>query len=479
MDRESAKRLAKTVVANITQELLVQRITRLTATEVSALLNKSLENVFIILKEDDKKLVYSELSIQFHSDKFELTHPLLFAYLDALMLSDLPQQILNSIKGQPEQYFQLMRFKEQYKREQALQQTMGHFFKSILRKPKDALTMLQKRWYDNPVVRDFERYVQPFYFLVYAIFLSSIAVLGVATVARHVLSVTLSATISIINSFTRKLFGFLTNGLYGKLVDEYLHANFDALKDTYISALRKTSIDAIIGSNEGDEQHRFEQAFTIGQASNDEFLKLYVQQEVMAFVHFGLEIDELETILFDNHLKKISNAIAGVDRLKFTFIAFYQALTRPLDEPKLISIALRPLQAIAALSVLPLIALGEVAEYLRMGLNYAASALIVTVHYALLLVLDLPLKIYDLLGETYRWFQSKNKPATSPNNEALSPNNNQCTSHALVVLFNHESQATQAAKQELPPYHFASPTATPKIQDPISDVEVIRTYSID
>lgn len=470
MDRESAKRLAKAVVANITQELLGRRITPLTATEVNDILNKTLENVFSTFEEDDKKLVYNELSIQFHADKFKLTHPQLFAFLDALSLSDLPQKILNFIKAQPKQYFQLMRFKEQYKREQALLQTTGNFFKSILSKPKDALTMLQKRWYNNPIVRDFERYVQPFYFLACAIFLSSIAILGLATVARHIVSVILSTTIAIANSVMRKISEPLTNGLYGKLVDEYLQANLDTLKDRYIIALRKTTIEAIIDSNEGDEQERFEQAFTLAQASNDEFLKLHVQQQVRVLVDFGLVIDELEPLLLDNHLKKISGAITGVERLKFTVIAFYQTLTRPLDEPKLISIALRSLQAIAACIVVPVITLAEVADYLRKGLNYAASALIVSTHYALLLALDLPLKIYDLLGEAYKWFQSKNQPVNSPANEVLSPNYCQ----ALVVFSNHESKATPAAKREFPPLHFGSPIAAPRMQATTSSTEAIR-----
>lgn len=475
MDRESAKRLAKKVAANITQELLAQRVTPLTVEEVSELLNKTLENVFIAFEENDRKLIYNELSIQFHSDKFKLTHPQLFAYLYELKLSNLPQQILNLIKEQSEQYFQIVRFKEQYKQEKALQTTIGNFFKYIFSNPKDALTILQTRWFDNPLVRDLERYIQPFYFFAYAIFFCSIAILGIATLARFVISAAMSTTIAMANSFMRQIFETLTNGQYVKLIDEYTQTNLDTLKSTYTKALRKTAIDAIIDSIEGDEQYRFEQAFTIVQASNDEFLKRYVQQQVIEMFDFGLAIDELETILLDDHLKKIRNTISGLERLRFIFVGFYQALKQPLDDRKLTSIALRLTQAVAAFIVLPAVVFSELAELVRAGLNYTASALIVGAHYAILVALDLPLKAYDLWSFANQCFSSKVKRNNSPNNEERSLNNSQ----SLVVLFNNSGKATKEATKELPPLHFSSPTATSKAQDPIiSNFNAVKICSM-
>lgn len=474
MDRESAKRLAKTVTANITQELLAPRVTPLTAEEVSELLNKTLENVFIAFAENDRRLIYNELSMQFHSDKFQLTHTRLFAYLDELNLSNLPQQILNLIKEQSEKYFQIVRFKEKYKQEKALQTTIGNFFKYIFSNPKDALTILQTRWFDNPIVRDLERYIQPFYFFTYAIFFCSIAILGIATLARFVISAAMSITIAMANSLMRQVFETLTNGQYAKLIEEYMQTNLDVLKSTYTKALRKTIIDEIIDSNEGDEQYRFEQAFTIAQASNDEFLKLYVQSEAIAKFDSEVAIDELETILLDDHLKKIRDTISALERLKFAFLGFYQAIKQPLDDRKLTSIALRLVQAVASFVVLPAVVFGELAELVRVALNYAASALIVGIYYAILVALDLPLKVYDLWGCVNQCFPSKEKSNNSSNNEMSSSNNSQ----SLVVLFNNSNKAAKEATKELPPLHFGSPTAASKVQTPIPNVDSVKICSI-
>lgn len=101
MNKEQIKDLALNTVKKLSDELLAPKAKDFNAQQVTDKVDQILKDAYGKLNEEERKSLFKELSMHFHSDRFESKHPDLFAYLKNLNLSDLPQQHSLEFKDNP------------------------------------------------------------------------------------------------------------------------------------------------------------------------------------------------------------------------------------------------------------------------------------------------------------------------------------------------------------------------------------------
>lgn len=439
MLKDRAKILAAETLTNLRKDLLeTPRETPLTAEEVSALIHKTIENAYAqCINHEERAAYYKAVAPLIHSDRFKTAYPELYNYLAELNLNDEP------FKETEKMYHNFVQAEEDKK-----------FLRNAFSNPK----IFMERLYDNPLINNLRRYVFPVNIMIWVLYGAVVLALGTVAIVAGILIGAASLGIIVVNAVVNRISNFITDARYDEAVDEYKAGKFAEYKSAYLTAIKETMMAE--AKNAGNEQ----EATNIHVMDNDDFWVYMIEQNFKKQKEQGLKEkdwlseEDIESLHFEQIKRTIP--VSSIDRIKFSFKAYAEAITFPLSEvdggmAKLGSVLARSFRIIAAPFVFAAIIIPELVQ---LGLWAAANlvdVVLLVVNYSTLVILNLPLDLYDFLKDlTNMLFKSNVK------------NNEFTKSPAMATLFleyRQDKEPTSTLKEDKEPKHFKSPFETASV----------------
>ena len=208
-----------------------------------------------------------------------------------------------------------------------------------------------------------------------------------------------------------------------------------------------------IRKNKSDQDIDITEEERISRKTVEEFWK-----DIVADYSKNKNCPEAEAIEHYNTKIKATIPVSSIDKLKFTVLSLYQAITLPMEQVKtnwfVSMFVVRPLQVLASLILVPVAAIGELAQLATEGIAYFGSGLGSCLYYSVLAVLNLPLEFYDFVKNVIDAFSEKTELAISGGVWLLPTGKEPDSSSELEV------QAEDDMDMDKEPVHFYSPISS-------------------
>ncbi|MDR3502559.1 MAG: hypothetical protein P4L79_08245 [Legionella sp.] len=415
---------------------------------VLALISSHISQSYAEVRKEDKNTFYHELSFRLQSDKFKGFYPELYGSLSSLKLADKPREILNSLH------------KKYHDRKQ--------LFKNLVK--SKALRTLLEYTLENPLTAQLARYTQPFNFLSKAIYLSVLIPLIITIFLGFVAIRTVDLALSVVDFFVNVLAPIFVGKHDAQELNSYLSSQFAQYKKEYLVTLRDDYIAKTIW-NELDHQELQslddEQFFELILKNELDDNGLYKEAPTQKENETAIQYQELlhdwakdkerhvEEILARHH-KKINDSIYtnGFARIKRLFMAFYKAMSEPVNVVSLLLV--RPIQLVAAAFILTAAALTELVRYATFTAALVGMTAMVSVCFLTLSFLSSPLYCYDFVGYAMNKLQrcfDNDQPIEAGSERELTTN----PMHELLKNKPAAQSQSKGAGGAEPPFHHQSP----------------------
>ncbi|MFJ1267473.1 hypothetical protein ACD661_02760 [Legionella lytica] len=355
--------------------------------KVGALISYHVSKSYAEVWKEDKNTFYHELSFRLQSDKFKALYPELYGSLSSLGVTDKPREILNSLH------------KKYHDRKQLF---------NNLAKSKTLRTLLEYTL-ENPLTAQLARYSQPFNFLSKAVYLSVLIPLIITIFLGFVAIRTADLALSVIDFFINVFTPIFVGKHDAQELQSYLSSQFAQYEKEYLVTLRDEYIAKNIWS-ESDHQElkslNDEQFFALILKNELDENGLYKKAPVQRDNETSTQYQELlndwnedknrhiQGVLAQHH-KKINDSIYtnGLSRIKRLLVAFYKAMSEPVNVISLLLV--RPIQLVAAAFILTAATLTELARYATFAAALVGMTAMVSLCFLTLSFLSSPLYCYD------------------------------------------------------------------------------------
>ena len=412
---------------------------------VWALISRHISKSYAEVGKEDKNTFYHELSFRLQSDKFKAFYPELYNTLNFLKLVDKPREILNSLHQKYHDRKQL--------------------FNNLV-KSKSLRTLLEYTL-ENPLTAQLARYTQPFNFLSKAIYLTILIPLIISIFLGFVAIRTVDLALSVIDFFANVLTPLFVGHYYSQELNNYRLSQFAHYKKEYLVTLRDDYIAKTIwneldhqGLQSLNDEQLFELILNNELDDNGLYKNAPTQKENETASHYQELLNDwgqakerhVEEIL-TRHNKKINDSIYtnGVGRIKRLFMAFYMAMSEPVN---VVSLFFRPLQLIAAAFILTMVALTELVRYAAFTAALVGMTATVSVCFLTLSLLSSPLYCYDFSRNVMNKLQRSSDDAE----KAEAGSELEFTSNPWQELLKNKFVTQNKAKGGAePPFHHHSP----------------------
>lgn len=468
MSIESAKKLAEETVKKLIDELLLPRKKPLNAKELTSITRDIIKYAYEHCDAEYNEHLYLELATNLHPKALKKNHPTLPGLFTPSLIAIPCQANKHYFNKQPVNarlQEELAKLKEKYKSadKEAQKGTVWNFLKYAFKSPSKILSFLNNSWYKNPFIDEMKRYFFPVNIIVTLISWGLIIALGTVDMVRAVVSSAAQNIISAYQWLARGIVNLVTGFLYKKAVTDYL--NDSGLKKEFIDELKRAQIEAQL---DGSKQtpYRIMAERQLNDLDSDEFLKLLAAKRAEGAFN-SVYNSKFYMSLYHDQMEK---QIPSLARLKLMFSAYFSALTKPLAEiegtgSKFLSVAvIRPLQAISALVMIPVLSIIELTQLAKNVVNYTAKAVEAAAYYASLTVLIMPLKAYDLVANIFNSCFGKDKTAKSE----VVPSNAYGLTELASTPESKNAFAQSKPQDTKEPGHFSSPLKKPS-KKPESD----------
>lgn len=336
------------------------------------------------------------------------------------------------------------------------------FWKDVFTNPRKALNTLVKNFWDNPLIDNLSRYIQPFkfvaFFITYTVLLSTTLPLIPLLLLKEVLDSSIRGVGALWSGFTDLVTGnlYTQSGVKNEL----------SYRTNTIESLRKKEIRSLDKVNDSEEIERLK------EMSPQTFLDFYMDKH--ATLKFPADVGNSDKHsgnkwrlmkFFDENTKKNASNHYFY-KLKIQSIAFFNALTTfDKDSNFWLSLFLiKPLQLITSLFVLPLVFLTSLVRYaLDLSMSLITTG-IMALCYATFSVLNTPLAVYDAGSALMNCCKPSKADEASDDKDDL-PEYDDVTNAAMRQLLSEsekDKEALDAANdstldENAPPGHFSSP----------------------
>lgn len=392
MTNESYDLLAVHTIKSIDNDLstMQEQGIELSQKSVLALISRHISNSYTEVRKEDKNTFYHELSFRFQSDKFKGFYPELYGTLNSLKLADKPRELLNSL----------------HKKYHDRKQLFNNLVKS------KALRTLLEYTLENPLTAQLARYKQPFNFVSKAIYLSVLIPLIITIFFGFIAIRTVDLALSIVDFFVNVLSPVFVGKHDAQELESYRSSQFAQYKKEYLVTLRDDYIAKTIWSELNHQELQSlndEQFFEFILKNELDDHGLYKEAPTQKENETTTQYQELLTDwtrdkerhveeILAGHNKKINDSIYtnGFGRIKRLFIAFYKAMSEPVNIVSLLVV--RPIQFVAAAFIITAATLTELVRYATFVAALAGMIATVSVCFLTLSLLSSPLYCYDFVG---------------------------------------------------------------------------------
>ena len=371
--------------------------------------------------DKEKDAFFNALSQELDSEKFPMSHPVLYGHLDKLKLSNTPLTTLQNIH-------------EKHK----------NFWKSAKKNP----FLLFSKFNDNPFIHNIDRYTFPLTILISILLMASTVSLGAAALVGGIAFMGTYTVAAVVQVTAESALSIVTGGLFDQLIIGYKKSKVDDESLGYFKKLRETMVNEVKEKRKTEVVEDGLEA-TIMAMNDEEFLTYAVDMYIKKNYDVSKINDERcreEAQAY--HSKKIIESIkvGSIDKMKFAFNSLWTAITSPMDNAAYVIV--RAMQVIASPFLLALLAAGELAELVTRGVVIVGIATGLSLYYSILAILNLPLNAYDFANNLI---------------DSYKENDTETNSNAMRPLFTegHQSSADVEMDNLQKPAHHSSPIAAP------------------
>ncbi|MDR3442996.1 MAG: hypothetical protein P4L65_08265 [Legionella sp.] len=331
------------------------------------------EEVYIIIKarikegyNDAGPQIFNSLSLIFHPDKTARTSSPLLEYFKRNQLQLDLQNIVNEVKSE-------------------INEANNELAKEIAAKKK-----LQYSSSDG-----FNRYVQPFRFIVNAIYWLVVFTLFLSSIPLILVSLGLLVVTNVIDSISNFLVHLLAGIHYNLLLKQYQEEHFEYYKKSYLSEYRKKA-----NLNLGFTPQQ------LAELSDEDFFDIYIQTQVNTKSQSSgfTELDQAQykQSILDIHNIEINKRTTSnnFNRFMLAFRALYADVTQPLDRSA--DLLIRAIKVLISPSILLFVAFNDLLNLsVNKGTILVAQA-VKGVYIATVYVLNSPFFVYDYIKPSLR-----------------------------------------------------------------------------
>lgn len=414
--------LVQNLIDELNHSLLdTSRTVSLSKTEATQQMTRLIKKAYFNCPEAKRNDFYRDLSLLLHPDKLIGAHPssTLVRYLNEQDLVNEPQKILNELHNE------------------LASETISSFLREVFRSPANSSAVLRRRIQDNPFFLNLERYIEPFktgsqLLLLVLILCFSIPLIIIATCCTLVRFI-----IDTANSLVNSLLNKVTNNFYEQLIEDNKEINFPKYKKQFLNASRK---ELIAEAQKDNNQLLVNTLATI----DDEQLFEYILNINFnkKFPDGNGDLKHIEKELSDEI--KRTTRIFSEGRIKSAFWAFYRSITDTSNNRinQLMQFVVAPFLLGAVLS-------GELIVLVIRGISVVEEFMELASYYLSLVVLNIPLYIYDLSVFIMASFEGKN----------IHPESDVEATHIktpLCLLYDPVATPNPVSPEE-PPFHADAP----------------------